>query len=111
MYQKELAIKTAKYTAYLKTGKPVVRSVLIVPVWIAKLQENEKQQIRALTVETELELYDEDYNLLSVTVLIDENMNIVNVYDDWGDFEKVYTDLGLDDYFFCCIQQSVNLEK
>ena len=111
MYQKELAIETAKYTVHLKTGKPVIRAVLVVPVWLAKLQENEKQQIRDFTVETELELYDEDYNFLSVTVLIDENMNIVNVYDDWGDFEKVYSDLGLDDYFFCCIQQSINLEK
>ena len=108
MYQKEIDIVTTKYTIHLKTGKPVLRAVLIVPVWIAKLQESEKQQIRALTVETELELYDEDYNFLSVTVLIDENMNIVKVYDDYGDFEAVSA---LDDYFFCCIQQSVNLEK
>ena len=108
MYQKELAIETTKYTVHLKTGKPVLRAVLIVPVWIAKLQESEKQQIRALTVETELELYDADYNFLSVTVLIDENMDIVKVYDDYGDFEAVSA---LDDYFFCCIQQSVNLEK
>ena len=108
MYQKEIDIVTTKYTIHLKTGKPVLRAVLIVPVWIAKLQESEKQQIRALTVETELELYDEDYNFLSVTVLIDENMDIVKVYDDYGDFEAVSA---LDDYFFCCIQQSVNLEK
>ena len=108
MYQKEIGLITTKYTVHLRTGKPVVRAVLVVPVWLAKLQENEKQQIRALTVETELELYDEDYNLLSVTVLIDENMDIVKVYDDYGDFEAVSA---LDDYFFCCIQQSVNLEK
>ena len=108
MYQKELDIVTTKYDVHLKTGKPVVRAVLIVPVWLAKLQESEKQQIRTLTVETELELYDEDYNLLSVTVLIDENRDIVKVYDDYGDFEAVSA---LDDYFFCCIQQSVNLEK
>ena len=108
MYQKEIDIITKKYTIHLKTGKPVSRAVLIVPVWLAKLQENEKQQIRALTVETELELYDNDYNFLSVTVLIDENMDLVKVYDDYGDYEKVWA---LDDYFFCCIQQSVNLEK
>ncbi len=108
MYQKEIAIASHKYTVHLKTGKPIVRAILIVPVWIAKLQESEKQQIRALTVETELELYDEDYNFLSVTVLIDENIDIVKVYDDYGDFEAVFA---LDDYFFCCIQQSVNLEK
>ena len=108
MYQKEIDIVTTKYTAHLKTGKPVLRAVLIVPVWIAKLQESEKQAIKSLTLQTELELYDDDYNFLSVTVLIDENMDIVNVYDDYGDFEAVYT---LDDYFFCCIQQSVNLEK
>lgn len=108
MYQKEIDIVTTKYTVHLNTGFPALRAVLIVPVWIAKLQENEKQQIRALTVETELELYDENYNFLSVTVLIDENMGIVSVYDDYGDFEAVSA---LDDYFFCCIQQSVNLEK
>ena len=108
MYQKEIDIVTKKYTAHLKTGKPIIKALLIVPIWLAKLQENEKQQIRALTVETELELYDEDYNFLSVTVLIDENMDIVKVYDDYRDFEAVYS---LDDYFFCCIQQSVNLEK
>ena len=108
MYQKEIDIVTTKYAVHLKTGKPVLRAVLIVPVWIAKLQENEKQQIRALAVETELELYDADYNFLSVTVLIDENMDISKVYNDYGDFEAVYA---LDDYFFCCIQQSVNLEK
>ena len=108
MYQKEIDIVTTKYTVHLKTGKPVLRAILIVPVWLAKLQESEKQQIRALTVETELELYDEDYNFLSVTVLIDENMDIVKVYDDYGDFEAVHA---LDDDFFCCIQQSVNLEK
>ncbi len=108
MYQKEIDIVTKKYTVHLKTGKPVLRAVLKIPVWIAKLQESEKQQIRALTVETELELYDEDYNFLSVTVLIDKNMDIVKVYDDYGDFEAVSA---LDDYFFCCIQQSVNLEK
>ena len=108
MYQKEIDIVTTKYSIHLKTGKPVLRAVLIVPVWIAKLQESEKQQIRALAVETELELYDEDYNFLSVTVLIDENMDIIKVYDDYGDFEAVYA---LDDYFFCCIQQSINLEK
>lgn len=108
MYQKELDIVTTKYTVHLKTGKPVLKAVLIVPVWLAKLQESEKQQIRTLTVETELELYDEDYKFLSVTVLIDKNMDIVKVYDDYGDFEAVSA---LDDYFFCCIQQSVNLEK
>ena len=108
MYQKEIDIVTTKYSVHLKTGKPVLRAVLIVPVWIAKLQENEKQQIKTFTAETELELYDEDYNFLSVTVLIDENMNIVKVYDDYGDFEAVSA---LDDYFFCCIQQSINLEK
>ncbi len=72
MYQKEIDIVTTKYTAHLKTGKPVLRAIVIVPVWIARLQESEKQQIRAFSVETELELYDEDYNFLSVTVLIDE---------------------------------------
>ena len=108
MYQKEIDIVTTKYTVHLRTGKPVLRAVLIVPVWIAKLQESEKQQIRTLNIETELELYDNDYNFLSVTVLIDENMGIVSVYDDYGDFEAVSA---LDDYFFCCIQQSVNLEK
>ena len=108
MYQKEIDIVTTKYTVHLKTGKPVLRAVLIVPVWIAKLQESEKQQIRTLNIETELELYDEDYNFLSVTVLIDKNINIIDVYDDYGDFEAVSS---LDDYFFCCIQQSVNLEK
>ena len=108
MYQKEIAIASHKYTVHLKTGKPIVKAVLIVPVWLAKLQESEKQQIRALTVETELELYDADYNFLSVTVLIDKNTDIVKVYDDYGDFEAVSA---LDDYFFCCIQQSVNLEK
>ena len=106
MYQKEIDIVTTKYTVHLKTGKPILRAVLIVPVWIAKLQESEKQQIRTLIIETELELYDEDYNFLSVTVLIDKNMDIVNVYDDYGDFEAVSA---LDDYFFCCIQQSINL--
>ena len=65
MYQKEIAIASHKYTVHLKTGKPIVRAVLIVPAWLAKLQESEKQQIRALTIETELELYDEDYNFLS----------------------------------------------
>ena len=108
MYQKEIDIETTKYTVHLKTRKPVLSAVLIVPVWLAKLQESEKQQIRTLTIVTELELYDEDYNFLSVTVLIDENMDIVKVYDDYGDLETVD---GLDDYFFCCIQQSVNLEK
>ena len=108
MYQKEIAIETAKYTVHLRTGKPVLRAVLVVPVWIAKLQESEKQAIKSLTLQTELELYDEDYNFLAVTVLIDENMDIVKVYDDYGDFEAVSA---LDDYFFCCIQQSVNLEK
>jgi hypothetical protein len=93
---------------HLKTGKPVLRAVLIVPVWIAKLQKSEKQVIKSFTLQTELELYDDDYNFLSVTVLIDENMDIVKVYDDYGDFEAVSA---LDDYFFCCIQQSVNLEK
>ena len=108
MYQKEIAIETAKYTVHLRTGKPVLRAVLVVPVWIAKLQESEKQAIKSLTLQTELELYDEDYNFLAVTVLIDENMDIVKVYDDYGDFEAVSA---LDDYFFCCIQQSVNLKK
>jgi hypothetical protein len=93
---------------HLKTGKPVLRAVLIVPVWIAKLQESEKQAIKSFALQTELELYDNDYNFLSVTVLIDKNMDIVKVYDDYGDFEAVHA---LDDYFFCCIQQSVNLEK
>ena len=108
MYQKEIDIVTKKYTIHLKTGKPVSRAVLIIPVWIAKLQESEKQAIKSFTLQTELELYDDDYNFLSVTVLIDENMDIVKVYDDYGDFEAVSA---LDDYFFCCIQQSVNLEK
>ena len=108
MYQKEIDIVTTKYTVHLKTGKPVLKAVLIVPVWIAKLQESEKQAIKSFTLQTELELYDDDYNFLSVTVLIDENMNIVKVYDDYGDFEAVSA---LDDYFFCCIQQSVDLEK
>ena len=108
MYQKEIDIASHKYTVHLKTGKPIIKALLIVPIWLAKLQESEKQQIRALTVETELELYDENYNFLSVTVLIDKNIGIVSVYDDYGDFEAVSA---LDDYFFCCIQQSVNLEK
>ena len=108
MYQKEIDISSHKYTVHLKTGKPIIKALLIVPIWLAKLQESEKQQIRALTVETELELYDENYNFLSVTVLIDKNIGIVSVYDDYGDFEAVSA---LDDYFFCCIQQSVNLEK
>ena len=108
MYQKEIDIVTTKYTVHLETGKPVVRAVLVVPVWLAKLQESEKQAIKSFTLQTELELYDADYNFLSVTVLIDETMDIVKVYDDYGDFEAVYA---LDDYFFCCIQQSVNLEK
>ena len=108
MYQKEIDIVTTKYTVHLKTGKPVLRAVLIVPVWIAKLQESEKQVIKSFALQTELELYDNDYNFLSVTVLIDKNMNIVKVYDDYGDFEAVHA---LDDYFFCCVQQSVNLEK
>ena len=108
MYQKEIDIVTKKYTVHLKTGKPVSKAVLIVPVWLAKLQESEKHPIRSLKVETEIELYDDDHNFLSVTVLIDKNMDIVKVYDDYGDFEAVYA---LDDYFFCYIQQSVNLEK
>ena len=108
MYQKENDIVTTKYTVHLKTGKPVVRAVLIAPVWLAKLQESEKQAIKSFRLQTELELYDEDYNFLSVTVLIDENMDIVKVYDDYGDFEAVSA---LDDYFFCCIQNSVSLEK
>ena len=108
MYQKEIDIVTTKYTVHLRTGKPVVRAVLVVPVWLAKLQENEKLAIKSFTLQTELELYDADYNFLSVTVLIDENMDIVKVYDDYGDFEAVSA---LDDYFFCCIQQSVNLDK
>ena len=108
MYQKEIDIVTTKYTVHLKTGKPVVRAVLIAPVWIAKLQESEKQAIRSLLVQTEIELYDNDDNFLTVTVLIDENMDIVKVYTDFGDFEAVYA---LNDYFFCCIQQSVDLEK
>ena len=108
MYQKEIDIVTTKYTVHLETGKPVVRAVLVVPVWLAKLQENEKLAIKSFTLQTELELYDADYNFLSVTVLIDENMDIVKVYDDYGDFEAVSA---LDDYFFCCIQQSVNLDK
>ena len=108
MYREEIDIVTTKYTVYLKTGKPILRAVLIVPVWLAKLQESEKQQIKSFDLQTELELYDDDYNFLSVTVLIDENMDIVKVYDDYGDFEAVSA---LDDYFFCCIQQSVNLEK
>ena len=108
MYQKEIDIVTKKYTVHLKTGEPTVRAVLIVPVWLAKLQESEKQAIKSFALQTELELYDADYNFLSVTVLIDENMNIVSVYDDYGDFEAVSA---LDDYFFCCIQQFVNLEK
>ena len=41
MYQKEIDIVTKKYIAYLKTGKPVLMAVLLVPVWIAKLQESE----------------------------------------------------------------------
>ena len=89
MYQKEIDIVTTKYTVHLRTGKPIIKALLIVPVWLAKLQESEKQQIRALTVETELELYDADYNFLSVTVLIDKNIDIVKVYDDYGDFEAV----------------------
>ena len=108
MYQKEIDIVTKKYIAYLKTGKPVLMAVLLVPVWIAKLQESEKQAIKSLSLQTELELYDNDHNFISVTVLIDENMNIVDVYNDRGDFEAVSA---LDDYFFCCIQQSINLEK
>ena len=108
MYQKEIDIVTTKYTVHLKTGKPVVRAVLMVPVWIAKLQESEKQAIRSFTLQTELELYDDYYNFISIDVLIDKNMDIVKVYDDYGDFEAVSA---LDDYFFCCIQQSVNLEK
>ena len=108
MYQKEIDIVTTKYTVHLKTGKPVLKAVLIVPVWIAKLQESEKHSIKSFTLQTELELYDNDYNFISVTVLIDENMDIVNVYDDYGDFEAVSA---LDDYFFCCIQQYINLEK
>ena len=109
MYQKEIDIKTTKYCLCLKSsGKPIIKALLIVPIWLAKLQENEKQAIKSFTLQTELELYDNDYNFLSVTVFIDENMDIVNVYDDYGDFEAVYA---LDDYFFCCIQQSINLEK
>ena len=109
MYQKEINIVATKYKVSLKSsGKPVVRAVLIVPIWLAKLQENEKQNIRTLTLEAELEFYDEDHNYLSVTVLIDKDMDIVKVYDDYGDFEAVHA---LDDYFFCCIQQSINLEK
>ena len=76
MYQKEIAIASHKYTVHLRTGKPVLRAVLIVPVWIAKLQESEKQAIKSFTLQTELELYDNDYNFLSVTVLIDENMDV-----------------------------------
>ncbi len=108
MYQKEISIETAKYIVHLRTGKPVLRAVLVVPVWLAKLQESEKQAIKSFALQTELELYDADYNFLSVTVLVDENLDIVKVYDDYGDFEAVYA---LDDYFFCCIQQSVSLEK
>ena len=108
MYQKEIDIVTKKYTVHLKTGKPVSRAVLVVPVWITKLQESEKQTIKSFTLQTELELYDADYNFLSVTVLIDKNTDIVKVYDDYGDFEAVSA---LDDYFFCCIQQSINLKK
>ena len=108
MYQKEIDIVTTKYTVHLRTGKPIIKALLIVPVWLAKLQESEKQALKSFTLQTELELYDEDYNFLSVTVLIDKNIDIVKVYDDYGDFEAVSA---LDDYFFCCIQQSVNLEK
>ena len=108
MYQKEIDIASRKYTVHLKTGKPIIKALLIVPIWLAKLQESEKQEIKSLKLQTELELYDADYNFLSVTVLLDENMGIVSVYDDYGDFEAVSA---LDDYFFCCIQQSVNLEK
>ena len=108
MYQKEIDIVTTKYTVHLKTGKLVSRAVLMVPIWLAKLQENEKRDIKSFALQTELELYDDDYNFLSVTVLIDKNMNIIKVYDDYGDFEAVSA---LDDDFFCCIQQSVNLEK
>lgn len=112
MYQKEIDIKTTKYCLCLKSsGKPIIKALLIVPIWLAKLQENEKQQIRALTVETELELYDEDYNFLSVTVLIDEDMNIINVYNDYGNYTEVYTESGLLDSFFCNIQNSLILEK
>ena len=103
MYQKEIDIVTTKYTVHLKTGKPIIKALLIVPIWLAKLQESEKQSIKSFALQTELELYDEDYNFLPVTVLIDENMDIVKVYDDYGDFEAVSA---LDDYFFCCIQQS-----
>ena len=108
MYQKEIDIVTTKYTVHLKTGKPVIRAGLIIPLWLAKLQESEKHSIKTFTLQTELELYDDEDNFLSVTVLIDENMDIVNVYDDYGDFAAVYA---LNDYFFCCIQQSINLEK
>ena len=108
MYQKEIAIASHKYTVHLKTGKPTIKALLIVPIWLAKLQESEKQAIKSFTLQTDLELYDADYNFLAVTVLIDENLDIVSVYDDFGDFEAVSA---LDDYFFCCIQQSVDLEK
>ena len=108
MYQKEIDIASHKYTVHLKTGKPIIKALLMVPIWLTKLQGSEKQAIKSLTLQTELELYDNDYNFLAVTVLIDENMDIVSVYDDYGDFEAVSA---LDDYFFCCIQQSINLEK
>ena len=108
MYQKEIDIASRKYTVHLKTGKPIIKALLIVPIWLAKLQESEKQETKSFKLQTELELYDADYDFLSVTVLIDKTMNMVNVYDDYGDFEAVSA---LDDYFFCCIQQSVNIEK
>ncbi len=106
-----IPLNCVKYTPYI-CNKKVTSAILIIPeIMLSSSFKNLTDNIKSFKLQTHIILLCGDTDLLEVDVLIDQDGNIIAVYDDWGDFEKLYTDLGLDDYFFCCIQHSVNLEK
>ena len=108
MYQKEIDIETTKYTPYVG-NKKVTSAILIIPeIMVSSSFKKLTNSIKSFKLQTRIILLCGDTDLLEVEVLINQNCEIIAVYDDYGDFEAVSA---LDDYFFCCIQQSINLEK
>ena len=103
-----LSLNCVKYTPYVG-NKKVTSAVLIIPEIMASSSFKKlTDSIKSFKLQTHIILLCGDTDLLEVDVLINQNCEIIAVYDDWGDYEKVD---GLDDNFFCNIQNSLILEK
>lgn len=106
-----IPLNCVKYTPYVG-DKKVTSAVLIIPeIMVSSSFKKLADNIKSFKLQTHIILLCGDTDLLEIDVLIDQGCNIIAVYDDWGDFEKVVADSGLNDSFFCHIQDSIILEK